>query len=236
MSILHIDDVKVTFPDGESRVTALDHASMEARAGEITFLVGESGSGKSTLLSVAAGLTRPDAGSVRVGNTELTELRDTAQVRLESIGMIFQQANLIGSLTVAEQLLVTDHLRGVRGSQLRKRREHADELLARVGLDSLGNRRMQQLSGGQRQRVGIARALMGTPELLLADEPTAALDATRSVEIVEMLSTLVKDLDIACVFVTHDRSLIGLGPAPTRTVEVIDGQVHEADAMAGASA
>ncbi|MHA2790104.1 ABC transporter ATP-binding protein [Corynebacterium sp. S7] len=231
MSILTIDDVTVTFPDGATRITALDHVSLQANAGEMTYLVGESGSGKSTLLSVAAGLTRPDTGTVTVAGTELTALKDTASARLESIGFIFQQANLISSLSVADQLLVTDHLRGLRGSALRARRTRADELLARVGLAGLGDRHMQQLSGGQRQRVGIARALMGEPQLLLADEPTAALDAARSRDIVELLSSIVVDSDVACVFVTHDRSLIGVGDAPTRVVEVADGKVREVETV-----
>lgn len=228
MSILNLNNVTVTFLDGTSHVTALDQVSLDARPGEMTYLVGESGSGKSTLLSVAAGLTRPDSGTVTVAGRELTAMKDTASSRLDSIGFIFQQANLISSLNVADQLLVTDHVRGLRGAKLRARRERADEILARVGLAGLGDRRMQQLSGGQRQRVGIARALMGEPKLLLADEPTAALDAERSRDIVELLSSIVADSDVACVFVTHDRSLIGVGEAPTRVVEVADGAVREA--------
>ncbi|WP_018296851.1 ABC transporter ATP-binding protein [Corynebacterium lubricantis] len=231
MSILSLNDVTVAFPDGTSRITALDRVSLNAHAGEMTYLVGESGSGKSTLLSVAAGLTRPDSGTVTVADQELTAMKDTAAARLQSIGFIFQQANLISSLNVAEQLLVTDHVRGLRGAKLRARRDRANEILARVGLAGLGDRRMQQLSGGQRQRVGIARALMGEPKLLLADEPTAALDAERSRDIVELLSAIVADSDVACVFVTHDRSLIGIGEAPPRVIEVADGAVKDVAAV-----
>ena len=124
-------------------------------------------------------------------------------LRRDKIGMIFQQANLISALNVRDQLLVTDHIRGIK-----PRKQRADELLETVGLAGLENRDMHALSGGQRQRVGIARALMGEPELVLADEPTAALDSSRSWDIVELLRQLVEDRGIACGFVTHDQSLI----------------------------
>ena len=178
--------------------TVLDHLEFTAKPGEMTFIVGESGSGKSTLLSVAAGLITPDSGTAKL-NGEVVD----NDVRRDKIGMIFQQANLIAALNVRDQLLVTDHIRG-----LRPRKERAEELLATVGLEGLGDRRIGEMSGGQRQRVGIARALMGEPALLLADEPTAALDADRSQEIVQLLRQLTTERGIACGFVTHDRSLI----------------------------
>ncbi len=149
---LSITNATVTYPDGLSRFTALDSATLELGAGELGFVVGESGSGKSTLLSVAGGLITPDSGTIHVAGEELTD-DNRAAVRRDHIGIIFQQANLIGSLTAAEQLLVTDHIRGTR-----PRRDRADELLDRVGLAGLGDRPIGQLSGGQRQRVGIARA------------------------------------------------------------------------------
>ena len=196
--MLELKDITVAFQDGKEMRTVLDHLDFTAKPGEITFIVGESGSGKSTLLSVAAGLIQPDSGTAQLNDVQVTD-----EVRRHKIGMIFQQANLIAALNVRDQLLVTDHLRGQR-----PRRERADELLAKVGLEGLGDRRMGELSGGQRQRVGIARALMGEPELLLADEPTAALDADRSQDIVRLLRELTEERSIACGFVTHDRSLI----------------------------
>ena len=210
--MLTIENVTVTFPDGERTLTALDNVSFSAQPGELTFIVGESGSGKSTLLSAAAGLIAPDSGTVLVSGSPVSD-----KIRLEKIGMIFQQANLIKALNVREQLLVTDHMRGIS-----PRADRAEELLAVVGLEGLGGRRMEQLSGGQRQRVGIARALMGEPELVLADEPTAALDSERSHEIVTLLRTLVEQNNIACAFVTHDRSLIS---ERDRVVEVKDGRI-----------
>ena len=196
--MLELKDITVAFQDGQEKRTVLDHLDFTAKPGEMTFIVGESGSGKSTLLSVAAGLITPDSGTAQLNGVDVDD-----DVRRDKIGMIFQQANLIAALNVRDQLLVTDHIRG-----LRPRKERADELLVTVGLDGLGDRRMGALSGGQRQRVGIARALMGEPDLLLADEPTASLDADRSQEIVTLLRQLTEDRGIACGFVTHDRSLI----------------------------
>lgn len=224
---LLIKDVSLVYPDGESTVTALDRVSMEVQQGEMTALIGTSGSGKSSLLSVAAGLTAPTAGAVSVAGQSLENVAeiDRARIRREHIGVIFQQANLLGSLTVRDQLLITDHIRGLRGRALRARIDRAEELLARVGLEGFGSRRIHQLSGGQRQRVNIARALMGSPSLLLADEPTAALDAHLSREIVGLLRTLTDDMQVATVMVTHDRSLLTL---MDRVVEVRDGRiVHE---------
>lgn len=210
--MLHMENVTVTYQDGEDTLTALDNVSFDANPGHLTFIIGESGSGKSTLLSAAAGLLKPDRGTILVDATPVSD-----EVRLQKIGMIFQQANLIGALNVRDQLLVTDHIRGVK-----PRVERANELLAEVGLDGLGDRSMQQLSGGQRQRVGIARALMGEPKLILADEPTAALDSERSHEIVALLRTLVQEHDVACGFVTHNASLIS---ERDEVVRVSDGHV-----------
>ena len=210
--MLHMEHVTVTYQDGEDTLTALDNISFDANPGHLTFIIGESGSGKSTLLSAAAGLLTPDSGTILVDDTPVSD-----EVRLQKIGMIFQQANLIGALNVRDQLLVTDHIRGVK-----PRVDRANELLAEVGLDGLGDRSMQQLSGGQRQRVGIARALMGDPKLILADAPTAALDSERSHEIVALLRTLVEEHDIACGFVTHNASLIS---ESDEVVRVRDGHV-----------
>lgn len=225
---LNISDATVTYADGESTITALDRANLQARPGELTAIIGESGSGKSTLLSVAAGLVSPDSGHVEVAGIDLTGADDKTRstARRENIGIIFQQANLIASLTVREQLLIMDHVRGVR-----MRPQRADELLDLVGLAGMGTRRMAQLSGGQRQRVNIARALMADPALLLADEPTSALDSSLSREIMSLISRLTKELNTATVMVTHDRSLLEY---VDHAVKVRDGQVSAApQVMAG---
>lgn len=199
---LSLRDTVVTYPDGESRVTALDGVSLDVKPGELTAVIGESGSGKSTLLSVAAGLIEPDSGTVERTGTR---------------GLIFQQANLIASLTAREQLLIIDHMEGRK-----LRQDRADELLNFVGLEGFGNRRMNQLSGGQRQRVNIARALMGQSSVLLADEPTSALDSKLSRDIANLLRGVTEDFGTATLFITHDRSLLDHAD---RVVEVKDGHV-----------
>ena len=221
---LEISHATVVYPDGESTVTALDKADLSAKPGELTAIIGESGSGKSTLLSVAAGLVTPTSGRVEVAGIDLTGADDKtrSKVRRENIGVIFQQANLLASLTVREQLLIMDHIRGVR-----MRPQRADELLEQVGLASLGSRRMAQLSGGQRQRVNIARALMAEPALLLADEPTSALDSSLSQEIMALIAKLTREMNTATVMVTHDRRLLDY---VDQAVEVRDGRVANADA------
>ena len=223
---LEISHATVVYPDGESTVTALDKADLSAKPGELTAIIGESGSGKSTLLSVAAGLVTPTSGRVEVAGIDLTGADDKtrSKVRRENIGVIFQQANLLASLTVREQLLIMDHIRGVR-----MRPQRADELLEQVGLANLGSRRMAQLSGGQRQRVNIARALMAEPALLLADEPTSALDSSLSQEIMALIAKLTSEMNTATVMVTHDRRLLDY---VDQAVEVRDGRVANADARA----
>ncbi|MDU4728771.1 ABC transporter ATP-binding protein [Corynebacterium kefirresidentii] len=203
-TILDIRNATVTYQDGETTTTALADASLKAESNTLTAIVGESGSGKSTLLSVAAGLITPDSGSVQVDGTR---------------SIIFQQANLLSSLNVRDQLLIMDH---IAGRKLRPQR--TDELLDFVGLAGMGNRRIGQMSGGQRQRVNIARALMEQPDLLLADEPTSALDSHLSQEIIRLLRDVTQEMKTATVLVTHDRSLLTFAD---RVVEVKDGHVSE---------
>lgn len=217
--MLSLNDVSVIFPDGDHTLTALDSASLTVNPGQLAAITGESGSGKSTLLNVAAGLIAPTSGSVQVAGHDLAGLDDEtrARVRRENIGMVFQQPNLLGSLTAHEQLLIVDHLRGVR-----PRKDRADELLSFVGLADLGHRRMERLSGGQRQRVNIARALMADPAVLLCDEPTSALDSRLTSEVVDLLRRATAEWDTATVVVTHDLSVAAAADAHW---EVRDGRV-----------
>lgn len=215
-TVVELHNVSLIYPDGNApdgtpmTVAALDSVDFTATKGELTALVGESGSGKSSLLSVIGALVRPSSGTARVGSSNVAELDDAeqAQLRREQVGLIFQQPNLLGALGVQDQLVVTDHIRGFRGKALRQRRNQANELLAMVGLPQMANRKIHTLSGGQRQRVNIARALMGTPTVLLADEPTSALDQARAHDIMQLLASLTRQLSVATVVVTHDRGLM----------------------------
>lgn len=221
MNALTLTDITVTYPDGNEQVTAVNRASLTVARGDMVAIVGESGSGKSTLLAVAGGLTVPDSGLIDVAGHRLDGADDATrtQVRRDNIGFIFQNPGLISSLKVRDQLLITDHIRGTA-----LRRERADELLAAVGLEGMGSRRITELSGGQRQRVGIARALMSSPDLLLADEPTSALDAAASRNVIGLLRELVQDLGLGCAVVTHDRTLLDHFD---KVVEVSDGVVRD---------
>lgn len=204
---LSLNKVRLTYPDAENTLVALDDVSMSVPPGELRAVVGPSGSGKSSLLAVAATLQRPDEGRVVVDGVDTAALtaKRRARLRLDQVGIVFQQPNLLASLTTREQLLVTEHM---RGRSPRSRRRAADELLATVGLDGKQHRRPHQLSGGEKQRVNIARALMGTPSVLLVDEPTAALDQHRGAQIVRLLAEIAHTYEVATVLVTHDTEFV----------------------------
>ncbi|MFH9727439.1 ABC transporter ATP-binding protein [Streptomyces sp. NPDC017254] len=220
---LVLDAVTLTYPDGDGRLTALDAVSLDVPAGTLTAVVGPSGSGKSSLLAVAATLVTPDRGGVVVAGTDTGALdaAGRAALRRERIGIVFQQPNLLPSLTAAEQLQVMAHLSGRPPKEARGR---ALELLDAVGLADLAGRRPHQLSGGQRQRVNIARALMNEPAVLLVDEPTSALDHERGAAVVELLVGLTGERGTATVLVTHDRTHLARAD---RVVEVQDGRLSE---------
>ncbi|MFC5724406.1 ABC transporter ATP-binding protein [Streptomyces gamaensis] len=206
---LSLESVTLTYPDGDRALTALDEVSLTVAPGELVAVAGPSGSGKSSLLAVAATLLSPDAGRVVVAGRETTGMsgRDRTALRRERVGIVFQQANLLPSLTAAEQLLAVAHL---RGANVREERARAEELLESVGLDAAKRRRRpHQLSGGERQRVNIARALFGGPSVLLVDEPTSALDHERGERVMALLAEVTRTHRTATVLVTHDRGLLG---------------------------
>ncbi|MEU7278556.1 ABC transporter ATP-binding protein [Streptomyces sp. NPDC045431] len=221
---LVLDDVTLTYPDGDGRVTALDSVSLAVPPGTLTAVVGPSGSGKSSLLAVAATLVTPDRGRVVVAGTDtgVLDRAGRAALRREHIGIVFQQPNLLPSLTAAEQLVVMAHLSGRRNRAAARAR--ALELLDAVGLADQAGRRPHQLSGGQRQRVNIARALMNDPAVLLVDEPTSALDHERGAAVLDLLVTLTRARSTATVLVTHDRAHLDRAD---RTVTVRDGRLSE---------
>jgi putative ABC transport system ATP-binding protein len=219
---LRLTDVTLTYPDGASRLTALDAVDLHVPAGTVTAFVGPSGSGKSSLLAVAATLVTPDAGQVVIAGTDTAGMSRARLTRLRrtTIGTIFQQPNLLPSLTAVEQLQVMAHL---DGRSPRAARARAIELLDTVGLAPQADRRPHQLSGGQRQRVNVARALMNEPAVLLVDEPTSALDHERGAAIVDLILALTHRQETATVLVTHDRSLL---TAVDQVVEIHDGRLH----------
>lgn len=219
---LRLRDITLTYPDGDSRLTAVDRANLDVPAGSVTAVIGPSGSGKSSLLAVAAALVTPDSGRVVVDGTTVTGMDQAhmTAVRREKIGIIFQQPNLIASLTAAEQLQVMAHL---DGRPARDARDRAVELLDAVGLQDKKDRRPHQLSGGQRQRINIARALMNDPAVLLVDEPTSALDHERGAAVIDLITTLTHRRATATVLVTHDTTHLS---GVDQVAEVLDGRVR----------
>ena len=220
---LHLDNVTLTYPDGDQRLTALDHVSLISEPGTLTAIVGPSGSGKSSLLAVAATLITPDSGRVLLDGLDLAQLNhsETAKVRREQIGIIFQGSNLLASLTAMDQLLVIAHM---NGTDLDAAREQAKELLEAVGLAAQADKRPHQLSGGQRQRVTIARGLMNQPSLLLVDEPTSALDSQRGEAILSLLRQLTSDRNLTTLMVTHNQDHVATAD---RVTEIVDGRTRQ---------
>ena len=221
---LNLIDISLEYPDGESSLKALDAVDLVVGRGEFLSLVGPSGSGKSSLLAVAATLVKPTSGLVVIDGQDVSALKDAERtaLRRDKVGIIFQQPNLLPSLTAVEQLLIRDHL---RGKAVREALGKAHELLEIVGLAASANKRPHQLSGGQRQRVNIARALMGSPTVLLVDEPTAALDHERSESIVRLLRRITDEFSTATVMVTHDTEFLPLTDSVTT---MRDGRISPA--------
>lgn len=214
---LSLDGVDLTFRDGDQTLHALDGVDLEVARGEILAVVGPSGAGKSSLLAVSGGLLAPTSGSVRVGGRDITGLgrRELTRFRRDHVGFVFQSGNLVPALTARDQLRLVGHLGGDR-SRLRD----PDALLDAVGLSHRARRRPATLSGGERQRVGIARALMARPDLLLVDEPTAALDRRNSHDVVRLLAEETHEHGVATVLVTHDHEIL---EHCDRVLEMVDG-------------
>ncbi len=194
---------------------------MSVAAGEVVAVMGASGSGKSTMLNLIAGLDRPTAGTVTVAGRRIDNLSEGALARFRSrhVGIIFQFFNLLEDLTVEDNVLLPAQL---AGASRRKARERAGELLAQMGIEQYRNTYPARLSGGERQRVAIARALVNSPELLLADEPTGALDSATGQQIGKLLRQL-GDAGQTLVLITHDPALAERQAA--RTVRLMDGRV-----------
>jgi putative ABC transport system ATP-binding protein len=202
MSVLSFDAVTRVYKSGETTVRALDGLTLDVAAGELVAVMGPSGSGKSTLLAIGGGLDTPTSGQVSVEGTGLSGLRPAALARLrrDRIGYVFQDFNLVSALTAAENVALPRELAGVSA---RAARDEALAALAEVGLDDVAGRFPDQLSGGQQQRVAIARALIGQRRLLLADEPTGALDSATGQAVLDLIRARV-EAGAAGVLVTHE--------------------------------
>jgi putative ABC transport system ATP-binding protein len=217
--------------DGAAGRTALAYVNLDVESGELTAIMGPSGSGKSTLLNLVAGIDRPSGGQVRVGGEDLGRLSEArlARFRRARIGFVFQFFNLLGNLTVLENVLIPAQLQGTRPGPARAR---AMELLARLDIAELADHFPARLSGGQQQRVAVARALINQPSLLLADEPTGALDTDSGAQVMELIEGLNREGQTV-LLVTHDAKLATRHA--NRVVTLIDGRVHDDTRLEGAS-
>jgi putative ABC transport system ATP-binding protein len=217
------------YREGATELRALQGVDLEVRAGELTLLMGPSGSGKTTLLSILGCILRASEGKLEVLGEDVSSLAESElpRIRREAIGFIFQGFNLFPTLTAAENVALALDVRGVRSGGAKKRGE---ELLAEVGMAQKARAFPADLSGGQKQRVAIARALAGDPPILLADEPTAALDSTSGRTVIELLQRLARVHGRAVVLVTHDPRVLSFGD---RIVHLEDGRIvrEEASAM-----
>jgi putative ABC transport system ATP-binding protein len=209
------------YGQGEAAMRALDGVDLSVPRGEITLLMGPSGSGKTTLLSIMGCILRPTAGTIRLLGRDVTRLgeRDLPHVRLDHIGFVFQGFNLFPALTAAANVALALDVKGVPRREAARR---ADALLDQVGLLEKRHAYPADLSGGQKQRVAIARAIAGDPPIVLADEPTAALDAQSGHLVMGLLARLARERDRAVVIVTHDNRMLGYAD---RIVDIQDGRI-----------
>lgn len=195
------DLVKLYGGKSSTEVRALDGVSVDFAAGKFTAIMGPSGSGKSTLMHCMAALDRPTSGTVRIGDTDVTTMKDKELTRLrrDRIGFVFQAFNLLPTLTAAENIQLPKRLAGEKGQG-----EWYERVLDAVNLRDRLSHRPAELSGGQQQRVAVARALAGRPEIVFADEPTGNLDSMSSEELLGLMRTTVDDYGQTIVMVTHD--------------------------------
>jgi putative ABC transport system ATP-binding protein len=225
---IEVTNVSKTYGTGATASKVLHGVNFAVKRGEIVLLMGPSGSGKTTLLSIMGCILRATSGHVTIQGRDITALPERAlpRIRLEHIGFIFQGFNLFPALNVLENVELALELKGLRGAAAKRQ---ALELLDRVSLSDKAKSLPADLSGGQKQRVAIARALAGEPGIILADEPTAALDSTSGKLVIELLRELAHEKNRAVVVVTHDNRVLSYAD---RIVHIEDGRIANDDIAA----
>ena len=218
--MIDLRDIYKIYSDGDSEIRALDGVSLNIKEGEFVAIVGQSGSGKSTCMNIIGCLDVPTMGSYHLNGIDVSTMKDDelAVIRNQTLGFIFQQYNLIPKLTLLENVELPLIYRGYAPG---KRKELALESLERVGLADRYKKYPSQLSGGQQQRVSIARALAGSPKVILADEPTGALDSKTGKDVLEFLKKLNAE-GTTVVMITHDN---GIATQAKRIVRISDGRI-----------
>ncbi len=215
-------DLWKVYPAEPEPVEAVRGVTLAVSRGDFVAMAGPSGSGKTTLLNLLGGLTRPTRGTIEVAGRELSALgdRDLAALRLERIGFVFQAYNLLPVLTALENAEFTLLLRGMSAAERRRR---VEALFREIGLEGLGDRRPGKLSGGQQQRVAVARAVVGEPALVLADEPTANLDSAASQALLEVMERMNHQHGTTFIFATHDPRVM---ERAHRLIRLVDGAIE----------
>ena len=221
---LALEHVTKQFGQKTNLVTALEDVSLAFKAGEVSLIIGPSGSGKSTLLTILGGLQTPTDGSVRLNGHDISDLstKEVEKTRLEQIGFVLQAYNLVPYLTVADQFKLVDQVKPNNNLS----QDGFDKIIETLGIQKLLNKYPGELSGGQQQRVAIARALYTDPAIILADEPTAALDTARVKEVGQLFANIAHDEEKAVVIVTHDDRLREFSD---NVYKIVDGKLSNTD-------
>ncbi len=220
-AVISVEGLRKVYQIGNEKVVALDNVSLSIPKGEICCLLGTSGSGKSTLLNMIAGLEKPTKGSVTVNGNHIEKMseKQLAKFRQTNMGFVFQAYNLLPALTALENVALPLTFQRVNKGERLKR---AEKMLKSVGLESHINHKPTQMSGGQQQRVGIARAFVGTPPVMLADEPTGNLDSHTTRDVMNMIVDMVRKNNQTLLLVTHDHDVALYAD---RIVHILDGNI-----------
>ena len=208
MAIIALENIRKSYADGNQMHHVLNQLNLSVEPNEFVAILGPSGSGKSTLLAIAGLLLSADEGRIRIASQDLTGLNQGqwTQKRLELLGFIFQDHQLLSYMKIGDQLELVAKLKGEKDKK--KRQEEVKALLADLGIEACYYQYPNQMSGGQKQRAAIARAFIGNPQVILADEPTASLDPDRGQEIAQLIRKEVKSKNKSAIMVTHDRSIL----------------------------
>ena len=208
MAIIALENIRKSYADGNQMHHVLNQLNLSVEPNEFVAILGPSGSGKSTLLAIAGLLLSADEGRIRIAGQDLTGLNQGqwTQKRLELLGFIFQDHQLLSYMKIGDQLELVAKLKGEKDKK--KRQEEVKALLADLGIETCYHQYPNQISGGQKQRAAIARAFIGNPQVILADEPTASLDPDRGQEIAQLIRKEVKSKNKSAIMVTHDRSIL----------------------------
>lgn len=222
-AVVKLSDVVKTYFMGENQVHALRGVSFEIQQGEFVSIMGPSGSGKSTCMNMIGCLDRPTSGNVEINGVQTASMneKELAALRSKTVGFVFQQYHLIASMNVIENVMLPLKYQKIPHAE---RIQRAQKALADVGLEDRASHRPSELSGGQKQRVAIARAMITKPKILLADEPTGALDSETGNQVMEMFRNINKENGTTVIIVTHDPRI---GSSTERCIKILDGQLED---------